>query len=99
MSNNKPVHKSVQDKFPVELNYSSPDLDEDETITGVEIPSPPPGLEVGTAQVKSDGKGVVVEISGGVPGRLHLIVFKVTTSGGKIYHNRSRDCIPVKVDW
>ena len=99
MNSEKPVHKSVHDKFPVELNYSAPDLDEDETITGVEIPHPPQGLMMGTPQIKSDGKGVFVEISGGVPGKLHLIVFKITTSGGKIYHNRNRDRVPVKVDW
>lgn len=99
MNNEKPVRKSVQDKFPVELKYSAPDLDGNETIDQVEIPHPPEGLTVGTPQVNGDGKGVFVEISGGVPGRMHLIVFKVTTSGGKIYHNRNRDCIPVKVDW
>lgn len=99
MNNEKPVHKSVHDKFPVELDYSTPDLDENETITGVEIPHPPAGLTVGAPQIKSDGKGVFVEISGGVPGEMHLIIFKVTTSGGKIYHNRNMDRVPVKVDW
>jgi len=99
MNSVKPVYKSVNDKFPVELDYSAPDLDEAETITGVEIPSPPAGLTLGSPQIKSDGKGVFVEISDGVPGELHLIVFRVTTSGGKIYHNRNRDRIPVKVEW
>jgi len=91
------VSKGQEDKFDIQLNYSSPDLDAGETIVSVTASVKPSGLILGTPGIQANNTSVYVEVSNGLPGKTYVVLFKTTTSAGRIYNNPDYDSILVKV--
>ncbi len=91
------VEKGVGGKFPVGLEYSSPDLEAGHTITAVETTVSPTGLTLGTPTIDVVNHIVEVLVSNGTAGITYTVQFKVTTSAGNIYKHPHRDIVKVKV--
>lgn len=91
------VSKSKNCKYNIELDYQSPDLESGETISSVDVAAYPSGLSLGTPGITSDQKGVLVEISGGLAGKIYMVLFEVTTSSGKIFNDPDYDAVLVKI--
>ena len=91
------VSKSKDEQFNIGLNYQSPDLDTAETITNVTASVAPAGLTLGTPGITTDDRGVYVKVSSGSEGKIYMVLFKVTTSSGKVFNNPDYDAITVKI--
>lgn len=95
------ITKSVDGSFNIGINYYEPDLEENEEITAVEAATFPddPGndLDLGAPEITPDKNGVYVLIKAGREGGKYLVLFKVTTSTGKVFNNPRFDGIMVHV--
>ena len=93
------IEKSVDGTFPIGLKYYPDDLDTDETITTVTNAITPAGeLAVdGAVSIAGDGKSFSWVIKDGIAGTEYIILFKVTTSTGKIFNHPIRESIIVEV--
>lgn len=78
------IYKSSGDKYVVELEYRSPDLEEGETITEASATVSPAGLTL-TGSVEIDENFIRQMIGGGTVGVKYLIQFMVKTSANHIY--------------
>jgi hypothetical protein len=89
------VTKKPNEMFPVGLKYTTPDLDEGESIVGCEVtitPNEQGGLRASGSPV-IDTPIASQMIYSGLDGHEYYVNFKVTTSGGHVY----QDSIFVKV--
>lgn len=89
------IEKTVSESFPIGLTYVDPDLETGETIVSVTAAVTPTGLTL--ASTSYVGARVSTFVSGGAVGTEYTVLFKVTTSSGKIFNNPYRDAILVKV--
>jgi hypothetical protein len=94
------IEKAVAETFPIGLTYVSPDLAAAETITVATVAVTPSGLTlsavtIATTTVASDT--VSTFASGGTVGVEYVVLFKVTTSGGKVFNNPNKDALTVRV--
>jgi hypothetical protein len=94
------IEKAVAETFPIGLTYVSPDLATAETITAATVAVTPSGLTlsvvtIATTTVTSDT--VSAFVSSGTVGIEYTVLFKVTTSSGKIFNNPNKDALLVRV--
>lgn len=89
------VEKAVAETFPIGLTYISPDLATAETITAATVAVTPTGLTLSAVTIS--GAEVSTFISAGTAGVEYVVLFKVTTSGGKIFNNPNKDALLVRV--
>lgn len=89
------VEKAVAETFPIGLTYIDPDLETGETISASTVAVTPSGLTLGAVTI--DGAEVSAFISGGTAGTEYTVLFKTTTSGGKIFNNPNKDALLVRV--
>jgi hypothetical protein len=91
------VEKAVAEQFPIGLIYSAPDLETPEIITVSTVAVSPVGLTLGAVTINAAGDTVSAYVSAGTAGVEYVVLFKVTTSGGKIFNNPNKDAITVRV--
>lgn len=89
------VEKAVAETFPVGLTYIDPDLETGETISSATVAVTPTGLTLSAVTVASPA--VSAFVSGGTAGVEYTVLFKVTTSGNKIFNNPNKDALLVRV--
>lgn len=76
------IEKHVGETLIIGFRYHSPALDDDETLTGVNVTAPS-GIVAGAADVS--GKEVSCPVSGGTAGTDYTIRFAAQTSQGQIF--------------
>jgi len=93
------VLKKTTEYFPVGLKFYSPDLQSGETISAITVTITP----TGTGALVADGSPVISgdEVSqmvkDGVAGIDYTVLFKVTTSSGKIWNHPLYNSVLVRV--
>jgi len=91
------VTKKPYEEFSIGLRYSTPDLDEDETITSVVVSitsdEATPTLVVDGSPTITDGNTVAQQIKVGTANEEYKVIFKIATSAGYKFE----DFIYVKV--